>query len=186
MKTTLHRWRRGVTLIELTIVILLGLATGGMLMGLFNQQLTFLRILSSQNFLVDDAPVLNDQISKIISKADGYKLYPTQANAVAGLGGAAVIPTLGTRATPAGALAQAVALRFRLPNGAPRNSVLFFGVPPGGGVQGVYFQANSTVGTYLLLSSRPTAVDFSIVSGVLEVQLTGPQGELITYAGTRQ
>jgi hypothetical protein len=192
MKVNLHRRRHGVTLLELTIVILLGIATSAMLMGLFSQQMTFLRILSSQNFLVDDAPLLNDHISKIISKADGYKLYDTQANAVDSLAKASLIlpiagpaPTLGVRASPAGALASAVALRYRLPNGVPRNAVLFFGVPPIGGANGVYFQSDSTLPNFVLLSSKPTAVDFSIVSGVLEIQLTGPLAEQITYAGTR-
>jgi hypothetical protein len=186
MKTTLKLQRRAFTLLELTVVIVIGIATGGMLMTLFQQQLTFLNILRSQNFLVEDAPMLDNQVSRIIGKADAFKLYTNQVLAVQSLNGGVSIPTLGARAAPAGAAATAVALKFRLPNGGRRDAVLFFGVPPNGGVRGVYFQGDSMVASYLLLSSRPSAVDFSIVNNILEIQLTGPQNELVTYAGARQ
>ena len=36
--------------------MLMGMATGAMVLALFNQQLAFLKIYRSQNFLTDEAP----------------------------------------------------------------------------------------------------------------------------------
>jgi prepilin-type N-terminal cleavage/methylation domain-containing protein len=51
MNSRFPRLRRGFTLIELSIAMMLGLATGTMLLALFNQQLAFLKLYKSQNFL---------------------------------------------------------------------------------------------------------------------------------------
>lgn len=190
MKRTLQKIRRGFTLLELTIAIFLGVAAGGMLMSLFQLQLTFLNVLRDQNFLVEDAPLIGNYMNRIVGKADSFRLYANQATAAAQLAGTA---TLGTRGRPVvGAVptfaSTAATLNYRQADTAiaDRSVVLFFGTPPGGAVQGLYLQSDPAVASYLLLSARPAAVGFSIVDGVLEMQLTGPRGELITYAGTMQ
>ena len=178
------------TLLELSIVVFLGVAIGGMLMGLFNQQLTFLRILQTQNFLVDDAPIISNYSTRIISKADGFRLYDDlgsiPAFGAAGFGA----PRTGLRGIPASAVAStAVRLTYNLPNGSIRDAALFYGIPPGGGVVGLYFLGDRNPAVLLpplLLSSRPAAVDFSIINGVLQMRLQGSNGEQIDYVGNVQ
>ncbi len=49
----------GFTLVELTLAITLGLMIASMAMALFNQQLAFLRIYRVQDFLTEEAPIIN-------------------------------------------------------------------------------------------------------------------------------
>ena len=64
MKSTPKRARRGFTLIELTIAIMIGLATGTMVLALFNQQLAFLKIFKAQGFLTEEAPIISTYVDR--------------------------------------------------------------------------------------------------------------------------
>ena len=84
MRHTLKRRRRGFTLLELTIAIMMGLATGTMVVALFNQQLAFLTIFRAQNFLTEEAPVISMYASRLIGKADRFRLHDNVADALSG------------------------------------------------------------------------------------------------------
>ena len=45
--------RRGFTLVELSVAMMMGMAIGAMVLALFNQQLAFLRVYKAQSFLTE-------------------------------------------------------------------------------------------------------------------------------------
>jgi hypothetical protein len=109
MKRPLHPVRRGFTLLELTIVMMMGMATGAMVLALFNQQLAFLRIYKTQNFLTEEAPVVSVYVSRLIGKADRFRLHDSVADALAGH-------------NPRLTDSPVVVLNFRQPDGTMRAS----------------------------------------------------------------
>jgi hypothetical protein len=167
--------RRGYTLIELTLAMSIGIVIASLLMTMVNQQLAFLKIFRAQSFLVTEAPLLNNYLSKVIGNADSYRLYASLNDVVSG-------------ATPVLDGAPVILLRFKEPNGTFRASVLSFENPGTG--QGLYYRMVNTSGVLgdpsWALSRQPSNVRFSIEQGVLRVRLTGPYNEEVVYSGAMQ
>lgn len=175
MKASLHRLRRGFTLVELSIAIMLGMATASMVLALFNQQLAFLKIYQAQNFLTEEAPVISVYVSRLVGKADRFRLHDNVADALAGAR---------TRTTPS----PVAVLNFRQPDGTMRATILSF-ENRGTGLALYYYvvPASGVLGEpQWAVTRRPTNVLFSLEQGVLRMALTGPAGEKITYSGTMQ
>lgn len=163
--------RRGFTLIELTIAIMMGLATGTMVLGLFNQQLAFLKIFKAQGFLAEEAPMISMYVSRLVGKADRFRLHDSVADALSG-------------ANPRLTDSPVVVLNFRQPNGSMRatilafeNNALYYYVVPVTGVLGTPTWA---------VTRSPSNVVFKMEQGVLRMVITGPYQEEITYSGTMQ
>lgn len=175
MKTLLLSARRGFTLIELTIAMVMGIATGGMVIALFNQQLAFLRIYQTQNFLTDEAPVISMYVSKLVGKADRFRLHDSVADALAGR-------------NPRLTASPVVVLNFRQPDGTLRASILSF--EDRGTGRALYHYVVPTNGVLgapeWYVTNKPANVEFAMQEGVLRMTLTGPAGEQITYSGTMQ
>jgi prepilin-type N-terminal cleavage/methylation domain-containing protein len=175
MKRNLIRLDNGFTLIELTIAIMIGLAISTMVLVLFNQQLAFLRIYRAQSFLTEEAPVISVYVSRIIGKSDRFRLHDNLADALA---------NVRSRTTPS----PVVVLNFRQPDGTMRASILSF--EDRGGGPALYYYVVPITGSLgapqWAITKRPTNVSFSMNQGVLQMALTGPAGELITYSGTMQ
>ncbi len=178
MKLSSIRGRRGFTLIELTIAIMMGLATGGMVMALFNQQLAFLKVFQLQSFLTEEAPMVSVHVSRLIGKADRFRLHDSVSDAVNGI-------------NPRLSASPVLVLHFRRPDnpsGPPDRTVLSFETHDG--QAGLYYYVIPANGTPAVpewtVTKAPTDVTFAMVSGVLRMTLTGPQGEEITYSGTMQ
>ena len=108
-----HALHRGFTLVELSVAIMIGMMTGAMVLALFNQQLAFLKIYQAQNFLTEDAPIVSLYVSRLVGKADRFRLHDTVANALAGTN---------PRLTPS----PVVVMNFRQPDGTMRASILSF------------------------------------------------------------
>jgi prepilin-type N-terminal cleavage/methylation domain-containing protein len=174
--TPLHKTlRRGFTLIELTIAMALGIAIGGMTIALFNQQLAFLRLYKTQNFLTEEAPVISMYVSKLVGKADRFRLHDSVADALSGT-------------NPRLTASPVVLLNFRQPDGTVRASILSF-EDHGNGPALYYYvvPVNGVLGTpEWFVSNKPTDVLFAMDQGVLRMTLVGPAGEQITYSGTMQ
>jgi hypothetical protein len=175
MKILHHNARRGFTLIELTIAMVMGLAIGGMVISLFNQQLVFLNLYRSQSFLTEEAPLISMNVSRIIGKADRFRLHDTVDDALSGTN---------ARTTES----PVVALNFRQPDGSMRASILSFedrGTGPA-----LYYHVVPVSGVLgepqWSISNKPANVAFTLDQGVLRMILTGPAGEQITYSGTMQ
>ncbi len=175
MKTSIRRIRRGFTLIELTVAIMMGIATGSMVLALFNQQLAFLKIYQSQNFLTEEAPVISVYVSRLIGKADRFRLHDSVADALSGSN---------VRLTSS----PVAVLNFRQPDGTMRATILSF-EDRGDGPALYYYvvPVNGVLGEpQWAVSRRPSDVSFSLEQGVLRMRLIGPAGEQITYSGTMQ
>ncbi|MES2476534.1 MAG: type II secretion system protein [Verrucomicrobiota bacterium] len=176
MKIGINRGHRGMTLIEMSIAIGIGMMTSGILMAVFNQQLTFLKIFRAQNFLTDEAPMISTYVSKLIGQADRFSLHPTLLNAKD-----EVNQQLGD--------SDFARLYYRQPDGTFRSAILSF-ENLGSGNQLYYYivpQNGGPLDTPEWSVTRvPQDVTFAVVEGVLRMTLTGPYGEVITYSGTMQ
>lgn len=175
MKSTLHRVRRGFTLIELSIAMMMGIATGAMVLALCNQQLAFLKMYKAQNFLTDEAPVISMYVSRLIGKADRFRLHDSLNDALSGT-------------NPRLTDSPVVLLNYRQPDGTMRAAILSFenrGTGPA-----LYYYVVPVSGLLgdpqWAVTKVPTNVVFSMSEGVLRMTLTGPKKERITYSGTMQ
>lgn len=175
MNSSRPRARRGYTLVELSLAMTTGLVVATLLLALVNQQIAFLRIFNAQNFLTTEAPVINNYLARVIGSAEGYRLYESVADLVAG-------------EDPVLADAPVIMLRFKEPDGSFRASVLSFENPGTG--QGLYYRMVTRAGVLgtpdWALTKRPANVNFAVVQGILRVRITGPNGEEIVYSGTQQ
>jgi len=175
MKTNRHRRNGGYTLIELTAAMAVGLAIAAMTMTLAMQQFSFLRIFRAQEFLTYEAPVVNNFVVKLVSQADGFRIHESVADAEAG-----VRPVLED--------GSVLVLLHRQSDGGLRESALAF-TDPGAG-EGLYYYFVASDGSFgspqWAVSTKPTEVVFFIEQGILRVQLTGPNGEELTYSGANQ
>lgn len=171
----LRKLRRGFTLIEITMAMVIGLATGGMVIALFNQQLAFLRLYQTQGFLTDEAPLISLYVSKLVGKADRFRLHDSVEDALVG-------------ANPRLTSSPVVVLNYRQPDGTVRASILSF--ENRGSGPALYYYVVPTNGILAEpqwhVSNKPANVQFGMQEGVLRMTLTGPAGEQITYSGTMQ
>lgn len=172
----LRQSRRGFTLIELTIAMVMGIAISGMIMVLFNQQLAFVNVYRAQSFLSEEAPIISMHVGKLIGKADSFRLHDSLDDAKAGVRSAL------------GAESPAVVLNFRQPDGTLRAAILSF--EDRGDGDALYYYVVPTNGVLgnpqWSVTNKPDDVVFTMQQGVLRMTLTGPAGEEITYSGTMQ
>jgi prepilin-type N-terminal cleavage/methylation domain-containing protein len=175
MKKARHAFHRGFTLIELSVAMTMGLMTGAMVLALFNQQLTFLRIYRTQNFLAEEAPVISMYVSHLVGKADRFRLHDTVADALAGR-------------NPRLTASPVLVMNFRQPDGTQRASILSFENYGAGQALCYYVVPVSGVlgAPQWAVTDKPADVQFVMEEGVLRMILTGPEGEQITYSGTMQ
>jgi prepilin-type N-terminal cleavage/methylation domain-containing protein len=173
MKSTLQRARRGFTLIELSIAMMMGIATGAMVLALCNQQLAFLKMYKAQNFLTDEAPIISMYASRLIGKADRFRLHDSVADALSGT-------------NPRLTDSPVVLLNFRQPDGTMRAAILSF--ENRGTGSALYYYVVPVSGLLgdpqWAVTKAPSNVVFSMSEGVLRMTLTGPKRERITYSGT--
>lgn len=170
-----HALHRGFTLVELSVAIMIGMMTGAMVLALFNQQLAFLKIYQAQNFLTEDAPIVSLYVSRLVGKADRFRLHDTVANALAGTN---------PRLTPS----PVVVMNFRQPDGTMRASILSF-EDRGAGLA-LYYYVVPVSGVLSAptwyITKKASNIQFAMEQGVLRMILTGPANEQITYSGTMQ
>lgn len=170
-----RRGPRGFTLMELTLVVAMGAMIAAMLMALFNQQLTFLRIFRAQGFLNEEAPMVSMHVARIIGRADRFRLHASLPDALA---------NEGARLTESPVLL----MNFRQPDGQIRVGILAFETR--NGRQALYYhlvpEAGALPEPQWFVTDRASDVRFSVEEGVLRMRLTGPAGEQITYSGTMQ
>jgi prepilin-type N-terminal cleavage/methylation domain-containing protein len=174
VKPASHHRRRGFTLIELSVAILLGLATGTIVLALFNQQLAFLRIFKDQSFLTEEAPIISTYVSRLVGNADRFRLHATVADALSG-------------ANPRLTASPVVVLNFKLPDGTIRATILSFETQGANKALNYYVPVNGVLASPLwAVTKAPSDVSFAVEQGVLRMRLTGPRAEQITYSGTMQ
>ena len=167
--------RRGFTLIELSIAIMMGMATGTMVIALFNQQLAFLKLYKAQSFLTEESPVISMYVSRLVGKADRFRLHDSVADALSGT-------------NPRLTASPVVVLNFKQPDGTMRATILSFENRGSGPALYYYVVPVSGVlgAPQWAVTKSPSNVVFTMEQGVLRMALTGPSGEIITYSGTMQ
>lgn len=178
MKRMIHSMRRGFTLIEVSVALVMGMMTGGMVLAIFNQQLAFLKIYKTQNFLTEEAPVISMYVSRLVGKADRFRLHDSVEDALANTNrrtGASPVVVLNYRQldNPTAPMRAAI-LAFQNLGTGP---ALYYYIVPSTGTLGAPEWA---------VTKKPTNVSFAMEQGVLRMSLTGPDGELITFSGTMQ
>ena len=169
------KFRRGYTLIELSLAMGIGMMVASMGLLLFNQQMAFLRIFKAQDFLTREAPMINNYVVRVIGAAEDYRLFED-------------IEAMKDGDDPVMTGATVLVLRFRQSDGSMRASVLSFEDPGTG--SGLYYRVIPQNGVVAdpewALSKQPSLVSFAVDQGILRMIVAGPNGEELVYSGTQQ
>lgn len=167
---------RGFTLIEMTVAITVGLMVAGISLTLFNSQLASYRILKTQNFLVAEAPHVNNTLNQIVSRASFFRMYEDMDDAISGEN--AVI-----------ANGKVLALMFA---GTDETNHSFGVIEFDQDSKRLeYYHVSSMAGLAAAepnwtISSRVSDATFFVENGVLRIRISGPNGEEIIYSTTTQ
>lgn len=179
-----RKFRRGFTLIELSVAISMGMFIGAMVLALFNQQLAFLKIYQKQSFLTEEAPMISMYVSRLIGKADRFTLHESVADAIAKTNASAsstpTVVRLYFRQVELNSASGVVA--------SPRSTLLSF--EDRGQGPALYYYIIPSTGVLgdpqWTVTRKPKNVIFTMENGVLRMKLTGPDDEEIIYSGTMQ
>ncbi|MFC5051632.1 type II secretion system protein [Rubritalea spongiae] len=187
MKVSTRNKKKGYTLIELSVVMVLVIMIAGTLTSMLSQQVQFLSWWNTQKFIAEDAPLVNNMVVRLFSQADAFRVHNTQANALNGTGG-----------TLAGG--TAVMLGFSSPNGgkeygiinynAANGSIEYSNVTNNNGILSIvngdtWTMASGVAGAVFDVSNGTlNGVNVAGYEGVIEFTLTGPYGGQITYAAS--
>jgi len=177
MKTIpkIMRKRRGFTIIELSVAMMVGITISALVMAIFNQQLTFLRLFRQQSFLNEEAPLISMHVSRLVGKADRFRLHANMEDALSGQ-------------NPRLTDSPVLVMNYRQPDGTMRATIMSFenrGTGPA-----LYHYVVPTIGVMgdpqWAITKKAQDVTFSMTNGVLRMRLTGAGGEQVTYSGTMQ
>jgi len=174
MKRKRNKTGMGFTLIEMTLAVSLSVGIAATIIATLQQQVSFTRVISSFQFLRDEAPQINTLLANLVNKADSYRIYVSRTAAMTSSG---AVNTSG----------RALRLRFRNPDGSSSSAVICFEPANGKNRLNFYFRGPSDTSwpttPSWTITSRPALVDFSNNTGILLIAMTGPNGEEITFAG---
>lgn len=170
------RLKKGFTLLELTVAIMVGLAIGSMVLAMLNQQIAFLKIYRAQSFLNEEAPIISNHVSKLLLNAERVRLHGSLADAAAGI-------------NPRLTESPVLVLEYRHSDGSIREGVLSFENRGHGNALYYYLRSAQTgvlSNPQWTVTNKPSNVAFSVDSGVIRTRITGPAGEEITFSGAMQ
>jgi prepilin-type N-terminal cleavage/methylation domain-containing protein len=172
-----HKPSSGFTLIEMTVTIVVGLMIATMSLTMFNQQLASFKILKAQNFLISEAPHVNNTLNRIVTRANFFRMYESLVDAESGQN--AVI-----------ANGKVLALKFEDAGDQSENS---FGVIAFDSTENHlnYYHVSSMAELAIAspqwkISTQLSDAEFYVENGVLRIKLTGPHSEEIIYSTTTQ
>ena len=175
MRILPNKLRRGFTILELTVAMMVGMTLGATILAMLNQQVAFLKIFKAQSFLNEEAPIISNHISKLLLGAERFRLHATVEDALAG-------------ANPRLTDSPVCVLNFRQPDGSVRAGILSF--EDRGQGDALYYYLVPLTGTLVApewaITTMPTLVTFSVESGIIRTRLTGPAGEELTFSGAMQ
>lgn len=162
---------------ELTVAMGVGMAIAATVLLLVNQQIAFMRIFATQNFLTEEAPMVGLYVGKMAGKADRFRLHASVADALAG-------------SNPRLTASPVLLMEFRQPDGNMRASILSFEQRNGRNELN-YYLVPTRVGMALgtpqwSITRQASDVSFFVTDGILRMQLEGANGEQLTYSGTMQ
>jgi hypothetical protein len=175
MRTFSNRLRKGFTLLEMTLVMMVGMTVGATILAMFNQQVAFLKIFQAQSFLNEEVPVISNHVSNLVVTAQRFRLHASVSDALSGT-------------NPRITDSPVLVLNYLQPNGIVRAGILSYENRGQGNALYYYVVPVSGVLTapQWAVTTKPTDVSFSVESGILRIRLTGPAGEEVTFSGAMQ
>lgn len=176
MRTHLKSPRGGFTLVELTIVIAFGLAIASAGMMMLTQQISVIRILNQQTFLLEDAPRINQSLTSLLGRADAIRIHDSfeealgDTGAVTSGGNVLVIAYRNIDDTTSFGI-----ITFEAAEDDEENGLLSYYIFDPGSATPVLGSPSWTI------SRRVADADFALVNGLFQLGLTGPNGAQLTY-----
>lgn len=172
MKATPSR-KSGFTLVEMTVVIVFGLALASAGMLLLSQQIRIVRIFNEQDFILKEAPRINSSLTALLGRADAIRLHDSFSEAI-------------QDDNPLLTNATTLVAAFRDIDGSTTFGIIAFETVSGEGRLNYYFydpdEIAPTAGNPSWTISRNVdGADFNLVEGLFQATLTGPNTEQITY-----
>lgn len=175
MKTSVKASRGGFTLLEMTVVMMVGMVVASIIMAMLNQQIAFLRIFRAQSFLNEEVPIISNHISKLLSAAERFRMHDTVSAALAGT-------------NPKLTSSPVLVLNFRQPDGSVRAGILSF--ENRGQGKALYYYVVPASGVLTtpewVVTDKAANVEFFMVSGIIATRLAGPAGEEVSFAGAME
>ena len=172
MKTT-QKVKSGFTLVEMTVAIIFGLALASTGMLLLRQQINTVQIFNDQDFILKEAPRINNTMSALLGRADAIRLHENFADAI-------------QDQDPVIADGTTLVAAFRNIDGTVTFGIICFETVAGDNRLNYYYydttQPAPTQGDPSWIISRDIDnADFDLVKGLFKITLTGPSAEQITY-----
>lgn len=161
------------TLIELAVGIGVSLLVASAVLGLLNNQMYFARYVQQQNFMLIEAPQINNILSRMLFSADTARLY---SDISSGKGGGAGVTKN----------ASALVLAYRQPDGTFRYGMM--GFDPVTNRLGYYQRGDSgwPDEPSWIITGAAEMVSFQVQNGVVRCTVTGPNQEELTFSGAGQ
>ena len=157
-------------MLEMSAALSVSLVLAVALVIMLQQHAQFLEMFRRQSFLAGEAPKIGNLLGRIINESDHYFVYATKADA---LGGGQPLLTEG----------KAVRLFFKSPNHEQAERLITVEDTSSGAAMRFYnLRADGSQSSWTI-SDRIAGADFLSDQGILNVTLTGPNGEQVTYGG---
>ncbi|MGJ8673210.1 prepilin-type N-terminal cleavage/methylation domain-containing protein [Rubritalea sp.] len=186
MKVLKPKSKKGYTLIELSVVMVLVVLIASTLTTMLNQQLQFLKWWNTQKFIAEDAPLVNNMVVRLFSQADAFRVCNDHAAALAGTGLTVTVDGLGANVYQG----SAIIVGFSQSDGGDKR----YGIISYNAVsQIIEYSIVTNIGGVLTIAagdrwtmaSNVASAVFSVQgSGIMQLTLTGPYGGQITYAAS--
>lgn len=179
MKTSSHKKKKGYTLIEMSVVMVLIVLIASTLSSMLGQQVQFMNWWNTQKFIAEDAPLVNNMVIRLFSNADAYRVHDGRTQALEQNVGELTGDTL--------------LLGFAQPGNDSNNATKQWGLIEYDDTNDRvrYTAVTNTNGTLTVndantwtMASGVEDAAFTVANGVLRVTLTGPYGGQVTYAAT--
>lgn len=157
--------KKGFTLIEVTIVIIVSLTLAVFSTSLLNQAFAFFKIQRSQSFLTESAPAIGAIVAGLTKKADRFELhtnYQAYSNNSAQVSTQARCLTL-------------ISIQNNLP--VVRGHIFMNSTT--GALE--FYQPSASNPAWVISQSVSDSV-FNLNRGILQMTLTGENGESLTYS----
>ena len=170
------RKKSGFTLVEMTVVIVFGMALASAGLMLLQQQIQTARLFNQQDFILTEAPQINNSLGAILGRADAIRLHANFADAV-------------NNVNPTTTGATTLVASFRNFDNTFILGYISLETVSGNPQLNYYFEdpnltpraAPAQATPAWVISRKTQNVNFNLVNGLFQLTLTGPASEQITY-----
>jgi hypothetical protein len=160
----------GFTLLEMSTAMSMLVVLGIALVTMMQQHMMFMNFFRQQSFLTSEAPQIGNLLARILNEADHYFVYASKEDALAA--GAPVLSG-----------GHALRLFFKSPTDETVERLIAVESVTGGKMLNFYGWKPDGTATSWTISKKIQNAEFLSTGGILNITLTGPNGEEITYGG---